>query len=92
MVRMPTATFGNENMMVYGRITHLNDPLDRRIGSNVVAARERLGLSITETAERIGVAASVLADIEKGALCPTGQELYSLCRVLNVRPSILLQP
>lgn len=56
---------------------------DIRIGQRVAEARSQLGLTQAETAEKLGVARSTLAEMETGARKITADELYRLTEVLS---------
>lgn len=54
--------------------------------------RERLGLSLTETAKRAGVGKSTLSQLENGNGNPSIETLWALATALNVQLSQLIAP
>jgi transcriptional regulator with XRE-family HTH domain len=52
-------------------------------GYNVTVGRQARGLSLSDLAERIGIAVERLADIEQGREIPDGQEMFALSRALD---------
>lgn len=64
--------------------------LARHLGTVARAARQELGLTQEEVAERLGVAAEVYARIERGRALPRVTNLRNLCCVLRVDAGALL--
>jgi transcriptional regulator with XRE-family HTH domain len=64
--------------------------LARHLGTVARAARQGLGLTQEEVAERLGVAAEVYARIERGRALPRVTNLRNLCCVLRVDAGALL--
>ena len=54
------------------------------IGPRLRAERERQGLSVRETARRIGVSASLVSQIERDKVTPSVSTLWALVRELNL--------
>jgi transcriptional regulator with XRE-family HTH domain len=59
-------------------------------GSNLRAARERLGLTQEEVAQRSGVHATEVSRIEAGKRDPKVSTLLRLAKAVEVRPGQLL--
>jgi transcriptional regulator with XRE-family HTH domain len=57
------------------------------IASELVAARERAGLSISELHRRTGISRTVLQGYEKGRFAPGSIELKKLCETLGISPN-----
>lgn len=61
------------------------------VGKRIYELRTELGLSLTELAERAGVAKSYLSNIERQLQTnPSIAFLEKICVVLEIEPSILL--
>ncbi|WP_338869321.1 helix-turn-helix transcriptional regulator [Myxococcus stipitatus] len=60
------------------------------IGATARAAREQLGLTQADVAERVGLVAPVYSRLERGQMLPSVPTLYRLCTELNVSPVALL--
>jgi transcriptional regulator with XRE-family HTH domain len=58
--------------------------LESHIGPRLRAQREQLGLSLRETARRIGVSASLISQIERDKVNPSVSTLYALVRELGL--------
>jgi transcriptional regulator with XRE-family HTH domain len=76
--------FGVESAVTEGDITAA------RIGARVRAIREAGGWTVVEYALRVGLAPSVVTDVEDGLRLPTIEILYRLARALDVAPGELL--
>jgi transcriptional regulator with XRE-family HTH domain len=62
------------------------------LGAQVREARERLGLTVTETARRAGVSQPWLSDVEVGRIQAPGEErLKKLAHALELDPLELLE-
>ena len=59
--------------------------LDKKARQRLRTERERLGLSQTAVAEKIGVGQSLIAEIESGTKQPTAEVLKKLCRKYGLR-------
>src|SRR3954449_4762560 len=66
-------------------------PLDV-IAASLRRERTRAGLSLTEVANRAGIAKSTLSQLESGSGNPSLETLWALCVTLDVPPSRLLDP
>jgi transcriptional regulator with XRE-family HTH domain len=66
------------------------DKLKRTLGSGLLRARERLGLTQAEVASRVGLAHAVYGRIERGHMLPSVPTLFRLCSALNVSANVLL--
>lgn len=63
------------------------------IGKRIQQLRTEQGLSLTELAERAGVAKSYLSNIERDLQKnPSIQYLHKICFVLNIDTPLLLEP
>lgn len=63
------------------------------IGKRIHQLRTELGMSLTELAQRAGVAKSYLSNIEKDRQKnPSIKFLYKICIVLNIDTHTLLDP
>lgn len=61
-----------------------------QLGKNLRAARQSLGLTQEQVAERSGVQAGEISRIERGLRDPKVSTLEKLAGALNVRPGQLL--
>lgn len=61
-----------------------------QLGKNLRAARQGLGLTQEEVAERSGVQAGEISRIERGLRDPKVSTLEKLASALNLRPGQLL--
>lgn len=68
----------------------LNDELAMTIGTAARAARQHLGLTQAEVAERVELVSMVYSRLERGRMLPSVPSLYRLCRELDVSPEALL--
>ncbi|NNB91908.1 helix-turn-helix transcriptional regulator [Corallococcus exiguus] len=68
----------------------MNEELGITIGTAARAAREHLGLTQAEVAERIGLVHPVYSRLERGKMLPSVPSLYRLCQELRVSPETLL--
>jgi transcriptional regulator with XRE-family HTH domain len=59
----------------------------KAIANELVAARERAGLSISELHRRTGISRTVLQGYEKGRFAPGSIELKKLCETLGISPN-----
>ena len=62
----------------------------RRMGERLRAARQGRGLSLRDLAERLGVSASLISQIETGRANPSVSTLYALVDELDVSLDELL--
>lgn len=76
--------------MVVGR-SRLNDPRVGNLGANLRAARQSLGLSQEEVAERSGVHATEVSRIEAGKRDPRVTTVERLAKAVRLRPGQLLE-
>lgn len=60
-------------------------------GRRVKARREKIKLTPTEVAERLGVALATYCNVEEGRHLPSLPVYRKLCRVLRVSPGELLK-
>ncbi|MCY1042139.1 helix-turn-helix transcriptional regulator [Corallococcus sp. bb12-1] len=68
----------------------MNEELAITIGTAARAAREHLGLTQAEVAERIGLVHAVYSRLERGKMLPSVPSLYRLCGELRVSPETLM--
>ncbi|GMU06759.1 helix-turn-helix transcriptional regulator [Corallococcus caeni] len=68
----------------------MNEELGITIGMAARAAREHLGLTQAEVAERIGLVHPVYSRLERGKMLPSVPSLYRLCQELRVSPEAML--
>ena len=61
-----------------------------QIGAHLRTRRQQLGLSLRELAERLGVSASLISQIERGRANPSVSTLYALVAELDVSLDDLL--
>ncbi|HEX8820184.1 MAG TPA: helix-turn-helix transcriptional regulator [Archangium sp.] len=66
------------------------DKLKRGLGTGLLTARERVGLTQAEVASRSGIAHAVYGRIERGQMLPSVPTLFRLCTVLEVSANVLL--
>jgi transcriptional regulator with XRE-family HTH domain len=62
----------------------------KRVGTNMRKAREALGLSQEELADRSGLHRTYISGVERGVRNPTVTVLEKLARALKVLPGSLL--
>lgn len=61
------------------------------VGKRIYELRKEMGLTLTELAERAGVAKSYLSNIERNLQSnPSIAFLNKICIVLDIKPSMLL--
>ncbi len=77
-------------MITYTRVTTLTTSVDP-LGSRVRALREAGGLSLRDLAERSGVSAPMLSQVERGETSPTLQVAGRIAAGLELRLSQLLR-
>jgi len=63
----------------------------RELGSNLRAAREKLGLTQEQVAERSGVHATEISRMEAGKRDPQVSTLLKLAKAVEVSPGQLLE-
>ena len=68
-----------------------NTPMPQ-IAHTLSAERKRLGLSIAEVARQANIAKSTLSQLENGVGNPSIETLWSICLVLDIQVSRLLEP
>ncbi|MCP3170147.1 helix-turn-helix domain-containing protein [Myxococcus qinghaiensis] len=68
----------------------MNQELAVTIGTTARAAREQLGLTQADVAERVGLVPPVYSRLERGQMLPSVPTLYRLCTELKVSPEELL--
>ena len=68
----------------------MNEELGITIGAAARAAREQLGLTQAEVAQRVGLISTVYSRLERGKMLPSVPTLYRLCIELKVSPEDLL--
>lgn len=61
-----------------------------KLGKNVKKAREKLGLTQEELAEKVGVHVSYISRIERGKVNPSYEILENLSKILKVKSSDFL--
>ena len=61
-----------------------------KLGKNVKKAREKLGLTQEELAEKVGIHVSYVSRIERGKVNPSYDILENLAKVLKVKSSDFL--
>jgi transcriptional regulator with XRE-family HTH domain len=64
--------------------------LKRMLGGALLLAREKSGLTQSEVASRVGIAAAVYGRIERGQMLPSVPTLCRMCTTLNVSSDVLL--
>lgn len=69
-----------------------NAPPIARIAATLSAERQRTGLSLAEVARRANIAKSTLSQLENGIGNPSIETLWSICLVLDIPVSRLLEP
>ena len=52
--------------------------------------RVKAGLTEKEAAERSGVSASTISEIERGVCSPLATTVFHLCQALSIEPDVLL--
>ena len=66
-----------------GRLKHV-------LGSSLLVARERSGLTQAEVASQVGIASAVYGRIERGQMLPSLPTLCRLCVTLKASSDVLL--
>jgi transcriptional regulator with XRE-family HTH domain len=64
--------------------------ITKRVGVNLRRAREELGLSQEDLADRAGLHRTYLSGVERGVRNPTVTVLEKIAKALKVKPSSLL--
>jgi transcriptional regulator with XRE-family HTH domain len=67
-----------------------NEELGVIIGAAARTAREQLGLTQAEVAERVDLVHAVYSRLERGKMLPSVPSLYRLCQELRISPELLL--
>ncbi|MCP3105333.1 helix-turn-helix domain-containing protein [Myxococcus sp. K15C18031901] len=68
----------------------MNEELAATIGTISRAAREQMGLTQAEVADRVGLVPPVYSRLERGQMLPSVPTLYRLCTELMLSPEDLL--
>jgi transcriptional regulator with XRE-family HTH domain len=68
----------------------MDEELRRSLGEVARTARERLGLTQAEVAQKIGLVPGVYGRIERGSMMPSVPSLRRLCLVLGIPSDALL--
>ncbi|MBU8900861.1 helix-turn-helix domain-containing protein [Corallococcus sp. M34] len=68
----------------------MNEDLAATIGAISRAAREQMGLTQAEVADRVGLVPPVYSRLERGQMLPSVPTLYRLCTELMLSPEDLL--
>ncbi len=63
----------------------------RRVGANLRRAREHLGISQEELADRAGLHRTYVSGVERGVRNPTVTVLEKIAKALKVKSSTLLE-
>jgi transcriptional regulator with XRE-family HTH domain len=66
------------------------DKLKRNIGTALLGARERAGLTQADVASLVGLAPAVYGRIERGHMLPSVPTLHRLCVALRISANVLL--
>lgn len=66
------------------------EELRRIVGTALVAARERAGLTQAEVASRVGIATAVYGRIERRHMLPSVPTLRQLCLALDISANVLM--
>ncbi|MDC0609847.1 XRE family transcriptional regulator [Vibrio sp.] len=69
-----------------------NEPPIARIAATLNVERKKAGLSIAEVARQANIAKSTLSQLENGVGNPSLETLWSICMVLDIPISRLLEP
>jgi transcriptional regulator with XRE-family HTH domain len=56
----------------------------------LLIARSRAGMTLSELAEKSGVAANTISEAERGARVPQARTLHKLAQALGVDPAALI--
>ena len=78
-------------MITYNRMATALDPLVVSVGPRVRTLREAMDLSLRDLAERSGVSAPMLSQVERGETSPTLQVAARIAAGLDLRLSQLLR-
>ena len=78
-------------MITYNRMAATVDPLAISVGPRVKVLREAMDLSLRDLAERSGVSAPMLSQVERGETSPTLQVAARIAAGLELRLSQLLR-
>lgn len=62
----------------------------RRVGANMRRAREAMGVSQEELADRAGVHRTYISGVERGVRNPTVTVLEKIAKALKVKTAVLL--
>lgn len=65
--------------------------VSRRVGANLRRAREQLGISQEELADRAGLHRTYVSGVERGVRNPTVVVLEKIAKALKVKSSSLLE-
>lgn len=68
----------------------MDEDLQRSLGEVARAARERLGLTQAQVAQKVGLVPGVYGRIERGDMMPSVPSLRRLCLVLGISSDALL--
>lgn len=68
----------------------MSEKLQHHLGKVSRVARERLGLTQAELAEKLDLVPEVYGSIERGRLIPSSQTVLRLSRVLGISTDVLL--
>ncbi len=60
---------------------------NRAVGQYITTKRMEAGFSQIELANKANISRSTMSDLEKGNRLPSGKDILSLCRVLEVTPN-----
>jgi transcriptional regulator with XRE-family HTH domain len=66
------------------------EKLKRTIGTALLGARERAGLTQADVASMVGLASAVYGRIERGHMLPSVPTLHRLCVALSISANVLL--
>ena len=78
-------------MITYIRMAATAEPLAISVGPRVKVLREAMDLSLRDLAERSGVSAPMLSQVERGETSPTLQVAARIAAGLELRLSQLLR-
>ena len=78
-------------VITYGRMSATAEPLPLSVGPRVRTLREAMDLSLRDLAERSGVSAPMLSQVERGETSPTLQVAARIAAGLELRLSQLLR-
>ncbi|MET0405830.1 MAG: helix-turn-helix transcriptional regulator [Cystobacter sp.] len=66
------------------------DTLKRKLGTALLAAREKAGLTQADVSSQVGIATAIYGRIERGQMLPSVPTLHRLCSTLHLSASALL--